>query len=135
MRYFWIGIVVLLSISSCAKEDDLPFELSAKGLVGTWELYQYQGNTGGGDYRTAYEPSGKTITFLSNGELRSVAFFGCSEGEYQVKDLLVTIIFHSEEEVPEQSFSMRKDDDDLVLAPQAPYMCIEGCSHIFKKID
>ncbi len=66
MKYIWILILVIFS--SCNREDDQPFELTAEGLIGTWEHYQSQGNTGGGDYWTPYEASGRTITFFSRVE-------------------------------------------------------------------
>ena len=134
MKYFWIGIIVLLSFTSCDKEENLPFELTADGLVGKWELYQYQGNTGANDYWTPYEPSGKTLTFLPDGKLSSVGFFGCNDGAYQVMDSNLKVVFDCLDEVPERSSSMSKENEDLVLSPRAPYMCIEGCSYIFKKI-
>jgi len=126
---------VLFAFTSCDKEENLPFELTDEGLLGKWELYQYQGNTGGGDYRTDYEPTGKTITFLSNGKLSSVDFFECNDGDYQVTDAIITVLFDCEEEVFEKSYSMIKENGDLVISPRAPYMCIEGCSYIFKKIN
>ena len=134
MKYFWIGIIILLCFTSCDKEENLPFGLTADGLVGKWELYQYQGNTGGSDYRTPYEPSGNTVTFLPDGKLSSVGFFGCSDGAYQVTDSVITVVLDCEAEVPERSFFMSMEKEDLVLSPRAPYSCIEGCSYILKKI-
>lgn len=135
MRNFWIGVAVMFYFSSCEKEINLPFEFSAEKLVGKWELYQFRGNTGGGDYRTPYEPSGKTITFFSNGKLSSVNFFDCSEGEYQVVDLDITLFFDCEGEVAEQGYSMSGEGEDLVISPTGPFICIEGCSYIFKRIN
>ncbi|MCE7055688.1 hypothetical protein LZF95_13460 [Algoriphagus sp. AGSA1] len=134
MRSFWMGIIVMISFTSCDKDQNLPLELTADGLVGKWELYQYQGNTGAEDYRTAYEPTGKTITFSSSGELNVVEFFNCNIGEYEVADLRLTVMFDCEEEVPERIYLMKKEGFDLALSPLAPNMCIEGCSYIFKKI-
>lgn len=127
--------MVLFVLSSCDKESNLPFELTAEGLIGTWELYQFQGNTGAEDYRTPYEPSGKTITFLFDGNLSSVGFFDCTEGEYQVEDGEITVNFDCEEEVPERGYAMSKENNDLVLSPLLPYACFEGCAYIFKKIN
>ncbi|MFC5625854.1 hypothetical protein [Algoriphagus winogradskyi] len=135
MRYFWIGFICLIGFSSCDKEDNLPFDLTAEGIVGKWELYQYQGNTGADDYRTPYEPSGTTITFLANGKLKSEKFFGCTDGEYQVADRNLTVLLDCEGEVPEKSYFLKMENADLVMHPKAPYMCIEGCSFIFKKIN
>ena len=135
MKYFWIGIIALLSFTSCDKDENLPFELTSEGLVGTWELYQYQGNTGADDYRTPYEPSGSTITFLADGKLSSFEYFECTDGIYQVADRILTVLFDCEEEIPNHEYLMRQEEGDLVLAPRAPYMCIEGCSYIFKKIN
>lgn len=125
----------MFSFTSCDKEDNLPFELTSEGLVGKWELYQYQGSTGGGDYRTDYEPTGKTITFLSGGKLNSVGFFKCDDGAYIVADSSITVLFDCGEEVPEQKYSMKKEDENLVLSPSGPIICFEGCSYIFKKIN
>lgn len=135
MKYFWIGIITLLCFSSCDKEENLPLELTSEGLVGKWELYQYQGNTGADDYRTAYEPTGKTVTFFPNGMLNSIEFFECNEGEYRVADLILTVVFDCEEEVPERMYSMKRENGDLVISPRAPSMCIEGCAYIFKRIE
>lgn len=135
MKYFWIGIIALIAFPSCDKEDDAPFELTAEGLIGTWEHYQSQGNTGGGDYWTPYEPSGRTITFFPSGKFSTVDYFGCSEGEFTVADKNVTFLFDCEEHVAELNYSMRTKEGDLVLSPGLPYICIEGCSYIFKKIE
>lgn len=143
MKYFWIGIIILLCFTSCDKGENLPFGLTADGLVGKWELYQYQGNSGGSDYRTPYEPSGNTVTFLPagntvtflpDGKLSSVGFFGCSDGAYRVMDSAITVAFDCEAEVPERSFFMSMEKEDLVLSPRVPYLCIEGCSYILKNI-
>jgi hypothetical protein len=120
--------------SSCSREDDQPFELFDEELVGTWEQYQYEGSVGSGSFRTPYEPTGIRITFLSNGKLRSESFFQCSEGEFKVADEILTIQFDCKEEVPERTYLMAKEGEDLVLSPRTPFMCIEGCSYIFKKI-
>ena len=135
MRHFWIGIICLIAFSSCEKDEFLPFELTAEGIVGEWELYQFQGNTGADDYRTPYEPSGITITFLANGKLKSEKFFGCTDGEYQVADRNLTVFLDCEGEVPEKSYFLNRENADLVMHPKAPNMCIEGCSLIFKKIN
>ena len=135
MRYFWIGFIFLIAFSSCDKEGSLPFELSEEGIIGEWELYQYQGNTGASEYRTPYEPSGKTITFLPEGKLMSEEFFGCTNGEYQVTDRNLTVFFDCEGDVPEKSYLLKRENADLVMLPKAPYMCIEGCSYIFKRIN
>lgn len=107
MKYFWIGIFSLILFTSCDKEEGLPFELTAEGIVGEWELYQYQGNNGADDFRTPYEPSGKTITFLANGKLKSEKFFGCTDGEYQVVDRNLTVFLDCEGEVPEKSYFLK----------------------------
>lgn len=135
MRCFWIGIICLTLFSACDKEENLPFELTAEGIVGNWELYQYQGNTGAEDYRTPYEPSGKTVTFFENGKLISNEFFACTDAEYQVSDQILKVFFNCESEVPEMSYLLKRENADLILKPITPYMCIEGCSFIFKKIN
>jgi hypothetical protein len=135
MKHIWIGILVLFALYSCDTENDLPFQLTAEGLIGTWEHYQSQGNTGGGDYWTPYEASGRTITFLPGGKFRSVDYFVCGEGDYTVADRTVTFLFDCEEEVPDLNYSLGVKEGDLVLSPGPPYMCIEGCSYIFKKIE
>ena len=135
MRHFWIGIICFIAFSSCEKDNSLPFELTAEGIEGKWEFYQYQGNTGAEDYRTPYEPSGKTITFLANGKLISEEFFGCTDGEYQISGQNLRVLFDCEGEVSEMSYLLKKENADLVLQPKTPNMCIEGCSFIFKKIN
>ncbi|MDR7130402.1 hypothetical protein J2X69_002752 [Algoriphagus sp. 4150] len=135
MRHFWIGMIAVLFFTSCDKEEDVPFELTSEGLVGKWELYQYQGSTGAEDYRTAYEPTGKTITFLPNGNLRSVKFFECNEGEYEITDHVIAVLFDCEEEVPERTYFMKRENGDLVFSPRTPSVCIEGCAFIFKRIE
>jgi hypothetical protein len=135
MRHFWIVIIVLLSFTSCDKEEALPFQLTAEGIVGKWELYQYQGNTGANDYRTEYGPTGKTITFLPDGRFTSIEFFNCNDGEFEVEDQTLTIMVDCEERVPLLTYFMKIENKDLVLSPLAPYMCIEGCSYILKKIS
>lgn len=74
MKYILIGFLSLVLFSSCNREDDQPFELTAEGLVGTWEQYQYQGSTGVAYFETAFEATGKTITFLPSGGWNSVNF-------------------------------------------------------------
>jgi hypothetical protein len=133
MKYIWI--LVLVIFSSCNREDDQPFELTAEGLIGTWEHYQSQGNTGGGDYWTPYEASGRTITFFPDGKFSAVDYFGCTEGEFTVADKSVTFFFDCEEEIPDLTYALGKKESDLVLSLIAPYICIEGCSYIFKKIE
>lgn len=134
MKYFWIGILAFYILSSCDNDDVMQIDLTATGLIGTWEQYQYEGSIGSGSYRTPYESTGIKITFFSNGKLRSESFFQCSEGEFQVVDEILAIQFDCNEEVPDRTFSIAREGEDLVLSPRAPYMCIEGCSYIFKKI-
>lgn len=131
MKFIWIGILVLLVFSSCDREDDLPFELTAEGLVGTWEQYQYQGSTGVEKFETEYEATGKTITFFSDGKWESVNFFECDKGEYRVEDRILTMTFNCVDPVEEQRFSLSKEGDELKVSPS----CYEGCAYIFKKIE
>jgi len=130
MKYIWFGILVLIMFSSCSREDDQPFELTAEGLVGTWEQYQFEGSTGVGSYRTPNEATGRTITFLPDGKWNSINFFECEEGEYRVKDHVLTMIFQCGDQVDEQIFRLSREGDQLKISPS----CFEGCSYFFKKI-
>lgn len=129
-------MIALLSFTSCDKDENHPFDLTEEGLLGKWDLYQYQGNTGEEDYRTAYEPTGKTFTFFTNGKLNAVGWGGeCNAGEYQVADHILTLVFDCEEDVPERTYYMKREKENLVISPLAPTICIEGCSYIFKRIN
>lgn len=130
MKYFWIGILALLLFSSCKRENDQPFELTADGLVGKWEQHQYQGSTGVAYFETEFEATGKTITFLPDRKWNSVNFFECEEGEYSVKDQILTMIFQCDDPVETQIFRLKREEDQLIISPS----CFEGCSYIFKKI-
>ncbi|MFL0685682.1 MAG: hypothetical protein ACJLTB_21170 [Algoriphagus aquaeductus] len=123
-------ILVLFVLSSCDREDDLPFELTAEGLVGTWEQYQYRGSTGIEKFETEYESTGKTITFFSDGEWESVDFFECDEGEYSVTDQILTMIFQCDDPVKTQLFRLKREKDQLIISPS----CFEGCFYVFEKI-
>lgn len=130
MNNIWIGILVLVLFSSCTREYDQPFDLTANGIVGTWEQYQYRGSTGVDFFETEFESTGKTITFLPGRKWNSVNFFECSEGEYSVKDQVLTMIFQCGDQVDEQFFRLSREGNQLVISPP----CFEGCSYILKKI-
>ncbi len=134
MKYNLIGILALYILLSCSSDDVMPMDFPASELVGKWEQYQYEGSIGAGSFRTSYEPTGRTITFNSNGKITNEIFFQCREGEFRVDDEILIFRFDCNEEVPERTYLMTKEGEDLVLSPRAPYMCIEGCSYIFKKI-
>ena len=127
--------LIILSLSilflSCATEENTDVQ-----LVGTWKLIEVLADPGDGSGIYTPVASDKTITFFSNGTIKSNGYFCASnsnqgnEGVYSIESFTINVNDCGENYIQSTiRFSFKKNR--LILN----FQCFEACGAKFKKIN
>lgn len=131
---------LILSFSSCSQNEEE--KINDNSIVGTWELIESFVNTSmenNGEWKPI--ENGYIYTFNLDGTFYSNKFPECTQGTYNLTDVLLTLEFNCNDfssgffETPKGTFveSYRIRNNELFLSPR--YIFCEGCSWKFKKVE
>lgn len=137
MRRFYSLGLFLIFIFSCSVDSEGPVRAFDKPeeIIGSWYFYEFTFSTGGSQIsRNRIENDQVTLTFLSDGILNSSGYFNCDEANYSIEGNKLTVELACGEEVAIREFLLSWEGENLVLIGITSPVCIEGCSHIFKKV-
>nr|MBC7612762.1 hypothetical protein [Pseudopedobacter sp.] len=121
-------IAFIVILTSCGKENATP----TNELTGKWKLTSYYYSAGGPiTWQNASPDSLKTVEFNDDGNLGGNVYNKYSK--YTLKDSVI-ITFTGVTGVAAQNYSYQLKNNELILSPAGPIMCIEGCGSKYVKI-
>lgn len=129
---FTLFLLLFLACDNDNKGSSLPTKYI--DLVGEWLLKETYISPGGiTDWKNV--DKGFRYIFGNQGTFQKTAFDKViqQEGNYQVKEDELFLIFKVQEEQDTLGYRIELMDNSLTLSPSYPSICIEGCLYRFKR--
>jgi CarboxypepD_reg-like domain len=122
-----LSIIFYFLISNCLAQN-IDFS-----IIGNWQEIEYQGNNGATDYINKIE-NGRVFIFETNNIIKDTKG---NIGTYQLNELKLHISLLNDERFYKIYYE-KNNNQRLSLIPvtnKYEYICDEGCSEIFQKLD
>ncbi len=132
-RNLQIFFLFLVIVGGCGQHAEQGKVFSSGSLAGKWEYTEHYVSIGGPGKWQPVQPAGQIVDFKSDGTFSSVVSFSETFRKYEIIDS--TTVKFTPASTASGFVLMRYElngEGNLLLHPIEP-MCIEGCSHKFKR--
>ncbi len=130
---FWVFSLFMYSCVLDSKNLNRSVEES-NDLIGSWQFYEFTYSIGSSEMsRGLVENEHIFLTFLEDGSLESLGYFECGQARYRIEDDILYVDFECDPEEESRKYLVSWEGKNLVFDALAPTVCIEGCTHIFRK--